>query len=657
MNTSENILIHLKKIKIGSSFIYFKNKYLNVSNNKVVLDKLKFMENKGLPFELFISSKISNSNFKYSRDLIVLEKHLEQSKTGVDICFHDKSTNTLKIIQVKQLTDLPENFKLNAFIKSSINKFARDANNFIESFTEITTNTLAKTQEKLDRLFEELGVSNYTINELGKNNFSYEKLEKVFVYLINDSDKQKIDINVEIEKFRGNIIICDVFSFIKKISLDYLKNRANPNINIDIRVDTNYNLNEENSKEKFNSIELKYPEPYEKQIVAFVNKKEIMLFLKEYEKKSGNIEFLFKENVRSVIQNKVSKQISETIDKEPHFFSFYNNGITIFADKITPDFTHRGIKLNNPIVINGQQTLMTIYNKFKNDNFLDEEEIEKNFNVLFRFFSSNKREIVSKVSIATNTQTKIDSIQMLRNMKHTQSLANILLDEDIFYTISDGKDNYQLNKSYFKYQMSYKHIYKYFAICLCKIVNVKNDLKAINQYVYEKLSNQEVNKFKEIDELLVESFSSEKKEKVKRIMNSVNFLTDYFKTLSFSRVAPTDYQHFLDYFILVLYTSFNNNNFTNIKINKLIKRSFKVEKVEQIILYVKETDEYKKLTSLNTILKNKTFATKLKVKMEDAVCNANSYELSIKENKEKIKSFIWEDKFFSIFFDSFSKKK
>jgi hypothetical protein len=72
---------------------------------------------------------------------------------------------------------------------------------------------------------------------------------------------------------------------------------------------------------------------------------------------------LFARNVRGFLgSSEINRGMQVTLAKEPEFFWYYNNGITIVCDDATRESSrgHDILRVTNPQVINGQQTTRTL---------------------------------------------------------------------------------------------------------------------------------------------------------------------------------------------------------------------------------------------------------------------------------------------------------
>ncbi len=101
-------------------------------------------------------------------------------------------------------------------------------------------------------------------------------------------------------------------------------------------------------------------EPY-KAYYGMVAGKEIVEWWKNYNTR------LFEKNIRQVLgKTDVNVEIEKTLSENPDLFWYYNNGITIIADKIDKSIVGGGsrdlgaFKLTNTAIVNGAQTVSSI---------------------------------------------------------------------------------------------------------------------------------------------------------------------------------------------------------------------------------------------------------------------------------------------------------
>lgn len=126
---------------------------------------------------------------------------------------------------------------------------------------------------------------------------------------------------------------------------------------------------------------------------------------------------LMEQNVRTFLQftGKINKGIRETINKEPHMFLAFNNGIAATADHIEMDPTGRYIKkMSNLQIVNGGQTTASIYHTKKQDKAdVSQVFVQVKLSVVKK--KEQFSEIVSRISRYANTQNKVNDADFSAN--------------------------------------------------------------------------------------------------------------------------------------------------------------------------------------------------------------------------------------------------
>lgn len=125
---------------------------------------------------------------------------------------------------------------------------------------------------------------------------------------------------------------------------------------------------------------------------------------------------LFARNIRGYLGNtEINKVMKSTIDNEPEFFWYYNNGITITCDKAKQ--IRKGnsniIQITNAQIINGQQTTRTLA-QVKNN---DAEVLVKLVEVVRKDEKEHQKfsKIISSIVSATNWQNAISQADLKSN--------------------------------------------------------------------------------------------------------------------------------------------------------------------------------------------------------------------------------------------------
>lgn len=144
---------------------------------------------------------------------------------------------------------------------------------------------------------------------------------------------------------------------------------------------------------------------------------------------------LFARNIRGYLgaNKQVNKMIKYTIDKEPEYFWYYNNGITIVCDnaKQIKKGTNNSIKVSNAQIINGQQTTRTLALVEKNNAEVLIKLVE-----LSRNSDDGKdrfKHIVSEIVSATNWQNSISQSDLKSNDSEQVRIEREFKKLDYFY--------------------------------------------------------------------------------------------------------------------------------------------------------------------------------------------------------------------------------
>jgi AIPR protein len=125
---------------------------------------------------------------------------------------------------------------------------------------------------------------------------------------------------------------------------------------------------------------------------------------------------LFARNIRGYLgKTEINRVMNKTIEKEPDYFWYYNNGITIVCDeaKQIKKGSSNIIKATNAQIINGQQTTRTLAIAGKN-----KAEVLVKLVEIPRENDTNKnqyRHLVSEIVSATNWQNEISQSDLKSN--------------------------------------------------------------------------------------------------------------------------------------------------------------------------------------------------------------------------------------------------
>lgn len=130
---------------------------------------------------------------------------------------------------------------------------------------------------------------------------------------------------------------------------------------------------------------------------------------------------LFRKNVRQSLgsNNKVNRGLRTTIygDRVRDFF-FYHNGITAICGKFNLDIGRTRLHVEDLSVVNGCQSLSTIYSASQHVRQLSADEAL----ILFRFYEIPQRELADKISVYTNSQSAVKARDLRSNDRAMLSL-------------------------------------------------------------------------------------------------------------------------------------------------------------------------------------------------------------------------------------------
>ncbi len=131
---------------------------------------------------------------------------------------------------------------------------------------------------------------------------------------------------------------------------------------------------------------------------------------------------LFRRNVRQSLglNNKVNKELRNTLanaEKAPYFF-FFHNGITALCKRFTLSEDKRRLKVEALSVVNGCQSLSTIYST----SGKVAQKAASQGSVLFRFYEIPQNDLGDAISINTNSQSAVKPRDLRSNDKYMRGI-------------------------------------------------------------------------------------------------------------------------------------------------------------------------------------------------------------------------------------------
>ena len=170
---------------------------------------------------------------------------------------------------------------------------------------------------------------------------------------------------------------------------------------------------------------------------------------------------IFDKNIREYLGNKgVNKSIYQTLldEEDRKNFFYYNNGITVICDRMTKIVTqpsdynmNAAFTIDNPQIVNGCQTVNSIYEALKN---IDPDNLEKNFKdtfVMLKILEINREDsgddkLYKEIVKYTNSQNSIDEKTFVANTDTFIRLQNEFEAKGFLLLIKQSDKNKFANK-------------------------------------------------------------------------------------------------------------------------------------------------------------------------------------------------------------------
>jgi AIPR protein len=159
-------------------------------------------------------------------------------------------------------------------------------------------------------------------------------------------------------------------------------------------------------------------------------------------------DLLFARNVRLSLGNTpVNKEIRATFKDSPTEFVFSNNGITMLCERHTHDPGKQEIKIENPRIVNGSQTLHSI--RDVNNPSLTARVMVRIIEVPpldpddFSAQATKKRDVIDKISIRSNRQNPIKPWNLVSTDDFQHDLARFFRKQRLYYERRDKEWAYR----------------------------------------------------------------------------------------------------------------------------------------------------------------------------------------------------------------------
>src|ERR1035441_1951136 len=159
-------------------------------------------------------------------------------------------------------------------------------------------------------------------------------------------------------------------------------------------------------------------------------------------------DLLLARNVRLSLGNtSVNKEIRATFKDSPTEFVFSNNGITMLCERHTHDPGKQEIKIENPRIVNGSQTLHSIRDVSSPSvtarvmvRIIEVPPLEPDD---FSAQAAKKRDVIDKISIRSNRQNPIKPWNLVSTDDFQHDLARFFRKQRFYYERRDREWSYR----------------------------------------------------------------------------------------------------------------------------------------------------------------------------------------------------------------------
>ncbi len=167
--------------------------------------------------------------------------------------------------------------------------------------------------------------------------------------------------------------------------------------------------------------------------VLTVTAEEIHSMVHKYDDK------LFRKNVRNFLgKSRTNKKIIETLEKDSPHFWYYNNGVTVLCNKANIIMEKGYVRMENPQIVNGCQTVKSI------SNFTG----ELNGEVMLRIIESVDHEFVNFLTLYQNSSNPVRNRDLKSNDPVQIRLKHELQRQGYYYEIKRGEEYREMAKKF-----------------------------------------------------------------------------------------------------------------------------------------------------------------------------------------------------------------
>ncbi len=354
---------------------------------------------------------------------------------------------------------------------------------------------------------------------------------------------------------------------------------------------------------------------------------------------------LFYKNVRNpLLQSQFNEQIEKTATENPAYFWYYNNGITAIT-YLLPTIGKQAVRINltGLQIINGAQTVYSIYRAYKNASPIKRIQMDNEALVTLRLLKSGGQDFDLNVTRFTNSQNPVNDRDFCANDDIQIMLQNSSYQTKIWY--EKRRDEFRETPSTVKKVPNSVFANVYLAF------HLQDPVSVLKNYRQKGRANKDLNfiSHREHKEGLYEKIFNSKTSFEDMLCAFYVFDTiDNITPFSYPDTFKTNLYHLLALF-KVAFTKYVKAKFgEKVKVNKYIIKIYEKDEKEIIIKTFKFLNKFveKQVEVVNNeekinekmvkFLFTLSHYEKIKAQLEDEVIEVQDIEKIVLAEKENI---------------------
>ena len=357
-----------------------KELFINGFKNRI---KAKFNLTDACAFEILVLAAFLDLSFdEVMANVSTLVNGKGSNDAGIDGIYIDEDQSTMHIFQIKSSEGIGDNV---------LSKFITDYRNI---FVYDNSSSLPLNQKVVTAL------------EQYKSIVSSGKILETTLYFIFAGEKSSQNSHIIQRHLDSNeyLEVFDINDLYNKIDSLVYEHRKRKTVKFSFMADRS-NISLKKDPQSIISFQIQNIKAVNFRLSAL----NLCKLLDNEKNVNKRVDTVFSDNIRGFLRyNKTNKNIKNTLESDySEYFPFLNNRITIIADQVKlPQEMQAGyypIETVNPVIVNGLQTTSVIYDVYQKDS----SKLDGVY-VLARLYETNDKEIVDKITDATNTQSPIN---------------------------------------------------------------------------------------------------------------------------------------------------------------------------------------------------------------------------------------------------------